>query len=235
MFDDDTLIISYDDQRGEPRKRSADAEGNPPGDCVSCRLCVQVCPTGIDIRDGLQYECIGCAACIDACDEVMAKVGKPQGLIRYTTENAVNGKPQRVLRPRIYVYVALLLILFSALAIGLANRIPLELDIIRDRNALYRETDDGRVENIYTLRVLNMDTRDHVYVLSVEGPDGLAIEGEHRLRIPAGEVLSKALQLRVPPESLQATSTEIFLKVEAMGAPDLVQREAARFLGPIEY
>src|SRR6056297_99074 len=144
MFDRDTLIVSYDENRGEPRgrrKRSlshekARAEGH--GDCIDCDLCVQVCPTGIDIRDGLQYECITCAACIDACDSVMDKMGYPRGLIRYTTENAMAGKKSRILRPRIFIYLAVLLGLMTLFAVMLTGREMVDLDVLRDRTALYR-------------------------------------------------------------------------------------------------
>ena len=119
------------------------------GDCIDCTICVQVCPTGIDIRNGLQYECIACGACIDACDEVMDKVGYPKGLIRYSTQNAIDGKPTHVLRPRILVYGTILLALMLGWGWGVANRSPLIAEVLRDRNALYRETADGRRERVY--------------------------------------------------------------------------------------
>ncbi|MGI9304274.1 MAG: cytochrome c oxidase accessory protein CcoG, partial [Gammaproteobacteria bacterium] len=155
MFDKDTLIVSYDNGRGEPRgsrRTDIDHRAQGLGDCVDCKLCVQVCPTGIDIRNGLQYQCIGCAACIDACDDVMSKVGYPTGLIRYTTENAVSGKPARSLRPLIVIYAFVLFGVLAGVAYGIAQRVPLGLDVIRDRNTLFRETGDGLIENVYTLK-----------------------------------------------------------------------------------
>src|SRR4029077_15467599 len=140
MFDRDTLIISYDALRGEPRgsrRRGVDPKSGGKGDCIDCTLCVQVCPTGIDIRKGLQYECIGCAACIDACDEVMDKMGSPKGLIRYTTEHALQGRATHILRPRLLVYVTLLLALVGGLSYLLIVRTPLIVDVLRDRNALF--------------------------------------------------------------------------------------------------
>ena len=139
MFDKDTLIISYDETRGEPcggRKRSIDRQKEGLGDCIDCTLCVQVCPTGIDIRDGLQYDCIACAACIDACDSVMDKMDYPRGLVRYTTEHSMEGKTSRVLRPRMIVYAALLAVLMTALITSMVTRTPVILDVIRDRNTL---------------------------------------------------------------------------------------------------
>jgi len=161
MFDKDTLIISYDEQRGESRgarKKSEDPKEKGLGDCVDCTLCVQVCPTGIDIREGLQYQCIGCASCVDVCNDVMDKMGYEKGLVRYTTQNRIDGKTTNLFRPRIIIYASLLIIVSLTLVYSIATRIPLELDIIRDRNALYRETVDGLIENIYTLKLINMDT-----------------------------------------------------------------------------
>ena len=170
MFDQDTLIISYDPDRGEPRggRRKTD---NPAdrglGDCINCTLCVQVCPTGIDIRNGLQYECIACAACIDVCDQVMDKMEYPRGLIRYTTEHALKHKQGHVIRPRLLVYGALLLVIISSTLWSMTHRIPLRADLIRDRNALYRELPGDLIENVYTLKITNMDNAPHRYEMLV--------------------------------------------------------------------
>ncbi|MFK7886147.1 MAG: cytochrome c oxidase accessory protein CcoG [Gammaproteobacteria bacterium] len=174
MFDKNTLIIAYDENRGEARggrKKNAErAEG--VGDCIDCTLCVQVCPTGIDIREGLQYECIACAACIDVCNDVMTKMDYPTNLIRYTTENADNGSPAKILRPRILLYTALLLTITTGMLVSLTTRTPLRMEVIRDRNALYRLVADEKVENVYTLRVINMTDEAQTYSLSLQGADG---------------------------------------------------------------
>lgn len=162
MFDRNTLIISYDERRGEPRgsrRRGRDHRVQGIGDCVDCTLCVQACPTGIDIRKGLQLECIACAACIDACDTVMDRMEYPRGLIRYTTQNALEGKETRVIRPRTVVYGTLLTVLVAGFAVAVAQRRMLELDVLRDRNSLYRVIDERTVENVYTVRLINKDTR----------------------------------------------------------------------------
>ncbi|MGE8357932.1 MAG: cytochrome c oxidase accessory protein CcoG, partial [Microvirgula sp.] len=168
MFDADTLIISYDAERGEPRgarKKGIDAHAAGKGDCVNCGICVQVCPTGIDIRDGLQYECIGCAACIDACDDVMDKMGYPRGLIRYTTESALEKKyPEsailtRLKRPRVVMYAVVLLTVLGVAMTSLVMRQPMRLDIVRDRASLVRETDEGMLENTYNLRLINLSEK----------------------------------------------------------------------------
>ncbi len=168
MFDRNTLIISYDAVRGEPR--GARGRGATPlpgqGDCVDCTLCVQACPTGIDIRKGLQYECIACAACIDACDTVMSKVGSPRGLVRYSTQAEMDGGTTHVVRPRIAVYASGLLLLVTGFAFAVTYRTPIDLDVLRDRNTLYRELDDGRIENVFSVRIINKDQRPHLFRLS---------------------------------------------------------------------
>ncbi len=159
------------------------------GDCIDCTMCVQVCPVGIDIRNGLQYECIACGACIDACDEVMDKVGYPRGLIRYSTQNAIDGKPTRVLRPRIIVYAVLLAALVAAWTWGVAHRSPLIADVLRDRNALYRETATG-IENGYTLKLANKTDREQGYVVALRGGQGLQLRDPGTIVVPAGDVVS---------------------------------------------
>jgi cytochrome c oxidase accessory protein FixG len=237
MFDPNTLIISYDDARGEPRgarQRGIDYRERGLGDCIDCTMCVQVCPTGIDIRDGLQYECIGCAACIDICDEVMDKVGYPRGLIRYTTENALEGKKTRILRPRVVVYTVLLSVLTAVLAYGLLTRKPLELDIIRDRNALYRETNQGLTENFYTLKLINKSEQDHRYRITVSGLEGLRliIADHEAIAVPAGEVLSLPVRVQVDPVNLTSMSNKIKFTMQTIDAPEIETTETARFLGP---
>ncbi len=167
------------------------------GDCIDCTICVQVCPVGIDIRNGLQYECIACGACIDACDDVMDKMGMPHGLIRYTTQQALDGHSGRVLRPRIFVYGALLTALVAAWTWGVFNRSPLIADVLRDRNALYQQQDD-RITNGYTLKLVNKTDADHLYRVRIEAADNttLALKGSPLdVRVPAGEVVSQAIEV----------------------------------------
>ena len=237
MFDKDTLIISYDEKRGDPRgsrKRKADPKAMGLGDCIDCTLCVQVCPTGIDIRNGLQYQCIGCAACVDVCDDVMEKMGYAKGLVRYTTQNALEGKHTHIVRPRMFVYGALISVITIALFYSMFTRMPLELDIIRDRNALYRETTEGLVENIYTLKIINMDARAHTYRLSVSGLEGLILlnrKGE--FSVASGEVIELPVQLQIDPVQLQRTGNDIQFHLEATDNPELSVTETGRFIGPV--
>jgi cytochrome c oxidase accessory protein FixG len=236
MFDNDTLIVSYLPERGEPRgsrKRSTDYKAQGLGDCIDCTLCVQVCPTGIDIRDGLQYECIACSACIDACDDVMDKMGYPKGLIAYTTENAMHGGKSHILRPRVVVYALLLLIIMSIFAWSLSQRSTLGLDVIRDRNRLYRETDEGRIENVYILKIINMDDKGHPFKLYVEGIEDIELFIDaKRIWVDAGEVLELPVRLRVEEDELHERSNKVTFKLVATDDSGLKTREEARFLGP---
>ena len=236
MFDSDTLIVAYHPERGEPRgsrRRGSDPKEQGLGDCIDCNVCVQVCPTGIDIREGLQYECIACSACIDGCNEIMDKMNYPRGLIRYTTENSNLGQAQHILRPRIMVYAAILLILFGALLTHMLQRIPLELDVIRDRNTLYRETREGLIENVYTLKILNMDEVEHRYILTADGIDGLKLVlDEDDIRVPAGTVYQLIARIQADEFNMSGRSDTIFFNLQAADANHLNTTEEARFVGP---
>ncbi len=235
MFDKNTLIISYDEKRGEPRgsrKRGVSPQESGLGSCVDCSICVQVCPTGIDIRDGLQYQCIGCAACIDACDDVMDKMGYEKGLIKYTTENRLEGHHTKLLRPRIILYALILIAITIGTGIGIYNRSVLELDIIRDRNSLFRETGLGMIENVYTLKVINKDIVGHEFKLSVEGLKDIKLtQQKETIFVESGDVLEVPVSIEADPDKLEKRTSEIFFKLEAVDT-DLNTVEEARFLGP---
>jgi cytochrome c oxidase accessory protein FixG len=235
MFDKDTLIISYDEPRGEPRgarRRGTLARAQGLGDCIDCTLCVQVCPTGIDIRRGLQYECIACGACIDACDSVMDKMSSPRGLIRYTTEQAVHGRQTHIIRPRMIVYAALLTIVAGFLVYSLFTRTPLILDVIRDRNALYREVHGDRIENIYSLKVINLDNAPHAYSLLVSGIDQMQVATPTGpIQIPAGTVSTVITRLEAPAAAVSGVR-QITITVSALDNPAITVSEKARFIGP---
>jgi cytochrome c oxidase accessory protein FixG len=207
MFDADSLVISYDVERGEPRgprKKSADRAELGLGDCIDCMGCVQVCPTGIDIRDGLQIECIACAACIDVCDDVMDKMGYPRGLIRYTTDNAMAGKPTRILRPRIFIYLAVLLTLATLVGVILTGRDPLLVDVLRDRTALHRVTAQT-LENPYTLKLSNRTENALSVSVDVSGLAGLSvIEPGEPVVIEPSEVANEPMTLGLPLDEARA-------------------------------
>lgn len=236
MLDKDTLIISYDKERGEPRgarKKGSDPKEQNLGSCIDCSICVQVCPTGIDIRNGLQYECIGCAACIDACDDVMEKMGYPKGLVKYTTEHREEGKETHILRPRIIIYAIILILITSGAIYGIASRSPIGLDVIRDRNSLFRETDEGLIENIYTLKIINKDIQRHEYKLTAKGIEGLELYlAKDKIIADSGLVVEMPVRIAVDPESLKKRSTEITFHLKSVQG-DLETEEHARFLGPM--
>ena len=232
MFDKDTLIVSYDAKRGEPRgsrKRAARPEGL--GDCVDCQLCVQVCPTGIDIRDGLQYECIGCAHCIDACDDVMRRVGYAPGLIRYTTENALAGAPTRLLRPRVIGYGVALTAMGIAFVVALLDRPLLGIDVIRDRGELYH-VDGDAIRNDYTLKIINKTQRAESIQLAVvaAGHQDVRLEGPASVPIDAGEVENVPVSLAVPRSTADAGYFDVEFK--ACDAAGHCDAETNRFFGP---
>lgn len=236
MFDKNTLIVSYDSQRGEPRgsrRRNATGDEHGLGDCIDCTLCVQVCPTGIDIRDGLQYQCIGCGVCADACDSVMDKMGYAPGLISYTTENTLSGEQVRIFRPRLFLYAGLILAILAAVLVSLQTRSLVDIDVIRDRNALYRATDDGFVENVYTVSLLNKSQAPQRWVLGASGIEGLElISDDAAIMLAAGEVRRSFVTLRVPATAVTSLSQTILFIVTDADSGEVLHEEEARFLGP---
>jgi len=241
MFDPDTLVITYDTERGEPRgtrKKSADLKATGLGHCVDCGLCVAVCPTGIDIRVGLQYECIGCAACIDVCDQVMDKMSYPKGLIRYSTENALaqhwTGKEivAHLFRPRIILYTAILSLISIAWIWGLATKPELRVDVIRDRMTLAREVEDGLIENVYRMQVMNVSEKPQRYSFSVTGLDGIALVGEPVVELSSASNKNVTYQVRVPPQAAGKGSHVIYFDVKSLSDEKISVHEKATFLMP---
>ena len=239
MFDRDTWVITYDPGRGEPRgARSRKSGADGKGDCVDCSLCVQVCPTGIDIRDGQQYECIGCAACIDACDQVMEKVGSPKGLIRYDTLNGMeNGWSRkqlwaRVFRPRVLLYSVILLSVTGLLIGSVVTRVPLKVDVMRDRGALSREVKNGVIENVYRIMIINSAEQTRQFNLSVEGLSTVRIDSDQQVEVSAASNRLVAVRVRAEPDSGEAGSNRIDFVVRAADDDTVVQRAKASFFLP---
>ena len=236
MFDKDTLIISYDEDRGEPR--GGRKKGQKPdnlGDCVDCKQCVQVCPTGIDIRDGLQYECIACGGCIDVCDAVMEKMGYEKGLIRYTTQHEMCGNETHILRPRVIVYTVIWVSMILLYVYALANRSPLQMDVIKERNPIYREISGNRIENDYTLKIMNKDHADHVYTISVEGlPEAEVKTIPRTIRVKSGELRPVAARIMVPRERLNRPEYRFSIRIQAQDAPEIQRVEEAQFNAPVK-
>ena len=241
MFDKDTMIVTYDEQRGEPRgprSKKADPVALNLGSCVDCTLCVQVCATGIDIRKGLQYECIGCGACIDVCDEVMDKVGYPRGLIKYSTQNGVAQgwstaqMIRRAFRPRVLIYSAILLAITLAVMTSLYMRKPLKVDVIRDRGALAREVEQGRIENVFRLQVMNATESTQRYVITVDGLPGIMIASESDVEVLPTEVRSAVIRVQVPPGAAATGSHSIRFDIRSVGDDPVEVSEKAAFLIP---
>src|SRR5262245_33311598 len=239
MFDRDTMIVTYDERRGEPRgtrSRKADYKAAGLGDCIDCTMCVQVCPTGIDIRDGLQYECIGCAACIDACDQVMDKMGYPRGLIRYSTENAVANRwdsgrmLKRVARPRVLVYGAALLAVSAALLASLYLRVPLKVDVLRDRASLSRDVEGGKIENVYRLQLINTQEKPHRYRIGASGLDTVAVASDAEVEVPAASTRQVPVRLRIEAGAAGKGAHPSVIEVQALDDPGIAAREKSVFM-----
>ena len=224
MFDHDTLIVTYDPARGEPRgarSRHADASQLKLGHCVNCTLCVQVCPTGIDIRQGLQYECIGCGACIDVCDEVMDKMNYPRGLVRYATQNALDNRWtsrqmwRRVLRPRVLIYSGLLGLITLGLLLSLTLRTPLKVDVVRDRASLARITEVGTLENVYRLQIMNATELPQHYHVQVQGLDSIQIKTDTTVQVGPAQSRWVVVRVDIPYGSATAGSHPIWFEISA--------------------
>ncbi len=247
MFDHDTLVIGYDARRGEPRGgkgargRKTDLQQAKLGHCIDCGLCVQVCPTGIDIRKGLQYECIGCAACVDVCNGVMDKMHYPRGLVRYDTQAGLQGQDHRqgfwprVLRPRVLVYGSVLLLVTGLLAAGLALRAPYRVDIVRDRGTLARLVDDGWIENVYRVQVMNTTEREQRYSVDARGLPGLRAELRSALALGPAQARWAAVALRLPPAAAAQAgpgSHEVHIVVQREGGARYAVVERTTFIVP---
>jgi len=239
MFDKDTMIVTYDAERGEPRgarKKSADPKALGLGDCIDCTLCVQVCPTGIDIRNGLQYECIGCGACADVCDEVMEKMGYPKGLVKYSTQNGMANHwsraqmLRRAFRPRVLIYSAILFTIVAGLGVSLWMRVPLKVDVIRDRSALARMVEMGRIENVYRVQFMNASESERELQVLVEGLPGVTLASEPVVHLRPTEVRSVPVRVQVPP-GLQPGSHPIVMTFRTADGAVAV-REKTTFLVP---
>ena len=240
MYDKDTLTVHYDATRGEtrgPRKRSADPKELGIGDCIDCNLCVHVCPTGIDIRDGLQYECISCGACVDACNGIMDKMNYDRGLIRYTSESALEkgageGNKPHLLRPRLIGYFIALCVITGLFVYTLTQRTLLEFEALRDRQSLYTTNNKGQIENIYTLKLVNKSQKPQTLNISVSGLKGATLRGETSVMLDPGSVTSLPVRLAVSPDALNGTNTTIVFHADSNSADGPAAKAESRFLSP---
>ena len=241
MFDKDSLIITYDQERGEPRgarSKSDTAANQSLGACIDCSMCVQVCPTGIDIRNGLQYECIGCGACVDACNMVMDKIGAPRGLVRYWTDHAMKFRwtsaqiLQHAFRPRVLIYSAILLTIVVVFFSTLFTRTPLKMDVIRDRGSLGREVEDGMIENVYRLQIMNTDEAPHRYKLTVEGIPSIHIQGSDEVALSSTESRAVPVSVRTNEGQGEKGSNKIYFTLTTIDDPAIEVKEKAVFFVP---
>lgn len=245
MFDDDTLIVTYDEKRGEPRGKAslkADMDKNQKGACIDCSLCVQVCPTGIDIRNGLQYECIGCGACADVCDTVMDKMGYERGLVKYSTQHAMDqgwNRSQmlrRILRPRVLIYTAILTLIVVSLLASLVTRPTFRVNVIRDRGVMARLAEGGMLENVYRLQIMNATESEQQYQLSASGIDNLKIETDvadknQSVTVNSAESRSIPVRLQIPDGSIKSGSHRINFVIRSVNENESID-EGAIFLVP---
>jgi cytochrome c oxidase accessory protein FixG len=241
MFDKDSLIITYDQERGEPRgarSKSDTAASQSLGACIDCSMCVQVCPTGIDIRNGLQYECIGCGACVDACNLVMDKIGAPRGLVRYWTDHAMKFRwtsaqiLRHAFRPRVLIYSAILLAIVVVFFGTLLTRTPLKMDVIRDRGSLGREVEDGMIENVYRLQIMNTDEAPHRYKLTVEGIPSIHIQGGNEVALSSTESRAVPVSVRTNEGQGEKGSNKIYFTLTTIDEPAIEVKEKAVFFVP---
>lgn len=235
MFDKDTLTISYDAARGEqrgPRKRDVQPAEVGLGDCIDCQLCVQVCPTGIDIRDGLQMECIGCAACIDACDSIMDKMGYARGLVSYTSEHQLQGGKTHLLRPRLIGYSAVLLVMIAALVVALIERPMVSLDVTKDRG-MFRENSQGLIENIYSLKVINKTQQRQDYRLELVDAEGFQLQGKTQVSLAPGEIVDVPVSVALLADTPASSSQTIRFKVTDVDEPWIYTAADSRFVAPL--
>lgn len=236
MFDKDTFTVAYNTVRGEkrgPRPRKMpreEVQEKGLGDCIDCNLCVQVCPTGIDIRNGLQYECINCGACVDACNGVMEKMDYPKGLISFTSETELAGGKTKIFRPKLLGYALVLILMSGLLVYELISRVPLEVDIIRDRNSLYRETNQGLIENVYTVKILNKSQRKQRFSISVVGLPGHRFIGKTEVPVMGGEVYNLPISIAIDPDQLKESVTSFKFKIQSLDTDDAVILQSTKFL-----
>lgn len=239
MFDNDTLIVTYDQERGEPRSgrsRKVDAKESGLGDCIDCSFCVQVCPTGIDIRNGLQYECISCGLCVDACNSIMDKMGYERGLIRFSTHNGVEQHwtqkqiVKKVLRPRVLIYTGVLLLLCIGFLASLATRVPFKVDVIRDRSVMSRMVPGGKVENVYRLQITNASEHAETYRIAAQGLKHLTLNSEGIFTVNPAETRSVVINLQIPDGSVKSGAHPVVFEIEAAGSKEIIYEKSIFYM-----
>ena len=235
MFDKDTVIIAYDEKRGEPRRKlkRTDRENNNLGFCVDCSMCVQVCPTGIDIRKGLQMECIACAACIDACNNMMRQIKAPEGLIRYSSSNALAGNKTKFWRPKTFGYALILSLFFTAFLTVIITKSNVDLDVIADRNMLSRPIGNGLIQNAFMVKVLNKSENDREFILNTRGIEGAIIENNQSFKVKSSEVYELVISINAPENKLNGLLTNFYITISSLDNPNKIKEKKAIFTGKL--
>lgn len=231
LFDKDTMQISYDYSRGEPRGKMVKGEERKIGDCIDCKKCVQVCPTGIDIRDGVQMECVGCTACIDVCNDVMEKLSFPKGLIRYASENEISKKKKFHFNNRMKAYTALLSVLLIFMTILIATRRSIDSSVMRAQGQLYQELDSISISNLYTAKIINKTSRNQKVDLKLEEPQGrIQYVGHEELILKPESIHEVEFFVVFNKSDIVKRKNDIHLNVLQDG--ERIQRISTNFLGP---
>lgn len=234
LLDKNSIVVAYDWIRGEPRgKLNKGLVDTTKGDCVDCKLCVHVCPTGIDIRNGTQLDCVNCTACIDACDEVMVKVGKPKGLIRYASFNSIKEGVAKLITPRVIGYSFVLLALLTFLSFMVATRSDVETTVLKVPGTLYQRAEDGAITNLYNVEFVNKTFEDLILEVKAESPDGAVLSkvGDQQVVVPAGEMLKSVYFIKIPPEKIISAKTVVIVGVYRDG--ERIERLKVKFIGPV--
>ena len=235
MYDDDTLAVHYDTARGDPRgarKPNDDYKAEGKGDCIDCSWCVQVCPVDIDIRDGLQYECINCGLCVDACNAVMDKMEYPRGLIRFTSDDELEHGKTNFLRPRVFAYIGILVVMCSLFVYTIANRKPLTIDVSRDRGAQMFRVRSGQIQNVYMIKINNMDRQPHEFVVEIDSNQPFKLVKSKKVELDEGEIFSIPVRVSIPQDALSGIANEIKFIVRAIDNDVISAQETATFIGP---
>lgn len=232
MLDKNSIVISYDFKRGEPRGKLSQRKENPQlGHCVDCRMCVAVCPTGIDIRNGTQLECVNCTACIDACNSMMDKVNFPRGLIKYASYNMIKAGQKFKFSPRIIGYSTVLLLVVSLFSVLAATRKPVETTILRTPGVMFQKTDDGKIMNLYNLKIVNKTFEPRTISLQLESPNGELEMVGGDLKVPEGDLGQSAFFVRIPEEAIKTNKTTAVIDVYS--GEELIDKIETSFLGPV--
>jgi len=234
LLDKKSIAVMYDWLRGEPRGRLKKGEvQDDKGDCIDCKLCVHACPTGIDIRNGTQLECVNCTACIDACDDVMEKINKPKGLIRYSSHEAIEKGKQKLFTPRVVAYTVVLTILLSILGFSLATRSDIEATVLKVPGQLYQKTDDGQIMNLYNIQFVNKTFEEIELEVRIEGHPSATISkvGENKVIVPPNDLAEGVFFIKIPKSELKSPKTKLEIGIYSHG--ELVDETSTKFLGPV--